>query len=136
MKSIGANIYLIGVANNFLDVIICVCIYRIICQLARVFNNQTSVIHNHPTRSKVWWNKSHIENQVIYVMEVHVISLIFPWFPWNDAFSMIFPWHFSSKMNFPDISLIWQTPCDNMGIIFNYGWIALFIIVFVLNVMI
>ena len=34
-------IYLIGVPNNFLDVIICMHIYRIICQLALVFNNQT-----------------------------------------------------------------------------------------------
>ena len=36
-----ARIYLICVPNNFLDVIICTHIYRIICQLARVFNNQT-----------------------------------------------------------------------------------------------
>ena len=41
MESIGTHIYLIGVPNNFLDVIICTHIYRIICQLARVFNNQT-----------------------------------------------------------------------------------------------
>ena len=35
------HVYLIGMPNNFRDVIIRVHIYRIICQLARVFNNQT-----------------------------------------------------------------------------------------------
>ena len=38
MESIGTHIYLISISNNFLDVIICTHIYRIICQLARVFN--------------------------------------------------------------------------------------------------
>ena len=37
MESIGTLIYLIGVPNNFFDVIICTHIYRIICHLAHVF---------------------------------------------------------------------------------------------------
>ena len=38
------SIYLLDIPNNFLDVIICVHIYSIICQLAPVFNNRT-----------IWW---------------------------------------------------------------------------------
>ena len=52
--------YLIDVPNNILDVIICTHIYRIICQLARVFNNQTIR----------WLAKMFLLQKVIYWPEI------------------------------------------------------------------